>query len=67
MVFYRSIVNWSGGVDVFSVYLHSAICETYLVSWYSIDLLSIGVWGVVVSSVYMHLQYVKLMWCNSTP
>ena len=30
------------GVDVFSVYVHSAICETYLVKWYAIDLLSIG-------------------------
>ena len=27
----RSIVNLSGGVDVFSVYVHSAICVTYLV------------------------------------
>ena len=26
-IFYRSIVNWSGmGVDVCSVYVHSAIC-----------------------------------------
>ena len=31
MVFHISIVNWSVGVDVFSVYVHSAICETYLV------------------------------------
>ena len=29
MVFHTSIVNW--GVDVFSVYVHSAVCETYLV------------------------------------
>ena len=42
------------GVDVFSVYVHSAICESYLVKWYSIDLLSIGVEGVDVSSVYVH-------------
>ena len=27
----RSIVNWSGEVDVSSVYVHSAICDTYLV------------------------------------
>ena len=41
------------GGDVFSVYVYSAICETYLVSWYTIDQLSIG--GVVhVSSVYVH-------------
>ena len=31
------------GVCVPSVYGHSAICETYVVSWYSRDLLSIGV------------------------
>ena len=43
MVFHIPIVNWSGvGVDVFSVYVHYAICETYLVKWYSTDLLSIG-------------------------
>ena len=43
MVFHRSIVNWSGGVDVFLVYVHSAICETYLVQQYSIDLLSVKI------------------------
>ena len=26
-----SIVNWSGGGDVSSVYVHSAICDSYLV------------------------------------
>ena len=26
MVFQRSIVNWSGGVDVSSVYVHSTMC-----------------------------------------
>ena len=36
-----------------SVYVHSAICETYLVQWCSIYLLSIGV-GVDVFSVYVH-------------
>ena len=30
MVFHKSIVNWSG-VHVFSVYVHSTICDTYLV------------------------------------
>ena len=43
-----------GGVDVSSIYVHSAICDTYLVYWYFIDVLSIGVWGVDVSSVYVH-------------
>ena len=33
------------GVDVSSVYVYSALCDTYVVSWYSIDLLSIGVGG----------------------
>ena len=27
----KSIVNWSGGLDVTLVYVHSAICETYVV------------------------------------
>ena len=30
-VFQRSVVNWSGEVDVSSVYVHSAICDAYLV------------------------------------
>ena len=54
IVFQRSIycqLEW--GVDVSSVYVHSAICDTYVVQWYSIHLLSIGV-GVHVSSVYVH-------------
>ena len=54
MVFHRSIVNWSEGVDVFLVYVHSAICETYFMQQYSIDLLSLKLWGVDVSSVYVH-------------
>ena len=32
-------------MDVFSVYVHSVICVTYFVQWYSRDLLSIGVGG----------------------
>ena len=32
MALYIPIVNWSAmGIDVWSVYVHSAICETYLV------------------------------------
>ena len=43
-IFHTSILNWcGGGKDVFSVYMHSAICETYLVYQYSIHLFSIGV------------------------
>ena len=30
-VFYRCIVNWGGGIYVSSVYVHSAICDSYLV------------------------------------
>ena len=44
-ILHRSIVNWSGGGHVFSVYVHSLICETDLVHWYSTDLLSITVGG----------------------
>ena len=39
--------------NVSSVYVHSSTCETYLVKWHFIDLLSIGV-GIHVSSVYVH-------------
>ena len=39
VVFYRYMVNWGRGA---LVYVHSAICETYLVQWLSIDLWSIG-------------------------
>ena len=35
MVFHRSMVNWRRGA---LVYVHSAICETYLVQWYSLHL-----------------------------
>ena len=45
--------SFEWGVDVCSVYVHSAICETDLVSWYSMELFSIGV-GVHVFSVYVH-------------
>ena len=52
-VFHRSIANWSlGGVDASSIYVYSAIWETYLVDQYFIDLLSIGV-GMNVSSLYV--------------
>ena len=39
VVFHRSMVNWRRGAFI---YLHSAICETYLVQWHYIDLWSIG-------------------------
>ena len=43
-------LDW--GLDVFSEYVHSAICESYLVQQYSIDLLSIGVGGRSMLSIY---------------
>ena len=54
------------GVDVSSVYLHSVICETYLMYQYSIDLLSIGVgyWGRCMLSICDILLHVKLIWHN---
>ena len=42
VVFHRDMVNWRRWA---LVYVHSAICETYLVQWYSIDVWSIG-WGL---------------------
>ena len=53
MVFHTSIVNWcvEGVVHVCSVYVHFAICETYLMYWYSIDLLSTGVGGICILSI----------------
>ena len=49
--------------------MHSAIYETYLVSWFSRDLCSIGGGGVHlpnVSTMYI-LLYMKLIWCNGFP
>ena len=42
------------GGDVSLVYVHCAICESYLVKWYSMDILSIGVREVDVCSEYVH-------------
>ena len=39
MVFHRYLVNWRRDA---LVYVHCAICETYLVKWYSIHLWLIG-------------------------
>ena len=49
VVFHRSMVNWRRGA---LVYVHSAICETYVVQWYSIDLWSLE--GVHLPQVYVH-------------
>ena len=43
MVFQRSMLAWRrDGVNLPWVYVHCAIFETYLVSWFSRDLCSIG-------------------------
>ena len=52
------------GVDVSSVYVHSAICKHLFGVMYSIDLLSIGVKGIDVSSVYVHSAICDTYWCN---
>ena len=60
VVFYRSMVNWRRGA---LVYVHSAICETYVVLWYSIHLWSIG--GEYICPKYMCiLLFVKLIQCS---
>ena len=64
VVYHRSIVNWSWGVYLSSVYMHSAICVTYLVQWYFRDLLSIGLGGTCILSFCAFCLYVKLIWCN---
>ena len=70
MVFHTSIVNWhGGGVDVSSLYVHSAIYVVKLI------------WGNVIPYTYGQLEllgymypqcmcillYVKLIWCNGIP
>ena len=52
VVFHRCMVNWMWGA---LVYVHSPICETYLVQWYSIDVWWIG-GGVHLPQVYVHVS-----------
>ena len=54
------------GVHVSSVYVQSALCGTYLVSQYSIHLLSIGE-GYIYPQYMCILLYVKLIWCSNIP
>ena len=67
MICHRCIVNLSQGYMYPHYMCHSAICETDLVSWYSIDLLSIGVGGYMYSQHMYIMIYVKLIWCNGIP
>ena len=52
------------GLPMPQVYMHSAICETYLVQWYSTNLWSIGGGGPWYMSI---LLYGKLIWCSGIP
>ena len=46
--FQRSMLNWRRGLSVYrGVNVHSSICETYLVWWFSRDLCSIAGGGGV--------------------
>ena len=47
--------------------MHCAICETYLISLYFIDLLSSEVWGYMYPQYMYILLYVTLIWCNGIP
>ena len=65
VVFQRSMLNWRK-VHLPLVYVHSSICETYLVWWFSRDLCSIE--GGYICLWYMCiLPYVKLIWCGGFP
>ena len=45
------------------VYMHSGICETYMVQWYFINVWSI-VGGYMCHGYMCILLYVKLIWCS---
>ena len=67
VVFHRCMVNWRRGA---LVYVHSAICETYLVVSRGIPCVhSMVDWrGIHLPSQYMCiLLYVKLIWCSGIP
>ena len=54
VVIHRSMVDWRKG----------AVCETFAVQWYSIDLWSIGRGRPLYICI---LLYVKLIWCSGIP
>ena len=49
------MVDWRRGVHLPWVYVHSSICETYSVLWYSMDLWLIGGGGA------------EFIWCSGIP
>ena len=70
ILLYVKLIQYSGIPYIYGqleegamVYVHFAICETYVVQWYSIDLWSIG--GGYISFKYMCiLLYVQLIQCS---
>ena len=54
-------VQLEGGIHLPWVYVHSPICENYLVQWYSIDVQSIGGGRPLYICI---LLYLKLIWCS---
>ena len=63
VVFHRSMISWRRGA---LLCVHSAICATYVVQWYSIDLWLIGR-GLVCCWYMCILLYVNLTWCSGIP
>ena len=71
ILLYVKLIWCSGFPDIYaqlgcihlpSVYVHSSLCETYLVEWFSRHLCSIGRYiGLWYMSI---LLYVKLTWCS---
>ena len=64
-LFYKCVVNWSFRVDICSVYVHSAIYESYLVQCYSLHLFSIGVGQYIYSQYMCIMLYMKVIWFNA--
>ena len=71
VVFQRFMLNWRRrhGVILPWVHVHSSICQTSAVQWFSRDLCSIrgGGIGSVCHGYMSILLYVKLNWCSSFP
>ena len=69
VVFHRSMVDWRKGWGLSAlVSVHSSICDTYSVYWFSRDLWSIGGGGGVCLHTYLYiLLYVILIQCSGLP
>ena len=62
---YGQFGGW--GIHLPYVYVHSAICETFLVQLYSIHLWSIWRGGSICNKYMCTLLYVKHIWCSGIP